>query len=381
MSNLNDNIDLFLPDNTYTIEECKSVNKIGVGMIVRNEGKLLEQSLERLRGLVDEVMILDTGSEDCSLKTIDDMTYNLFYLSEYKTYPTVDFARMRNDLLLLCIKRGWDWALMLDADEELEEGAMRNLRGVVDGLAFNKYVPMALKITNLIDKDKSTEHYFARFIPLKKGIFKYVGIVHEQLYQFSNHSGNWKWHHPDNIMVRGAGIKHYGYSNEIMDSKGKWERNISLLLRELECKDRRNGIKVNINFTLYNILTHYYTKKDYDKAYEYFKEFFKTIPSMDKMYIQTGFCLGMATLFYLKKHDEMIALKKFCAENTKGALHLEMYYMASVAKYLIGDKEGAKEELGYYDKLREAIKFTTATRDMTLETKVELLRKDLWNNE
>ncbi len=37
---------------------------VSVALIVRNEERLLERCLESLRGAVDEIVIVDTGSED-----------------------------------------------------------------------------------------------------------------------------------------------------------------------------------------------------------------------------------------------------------------------------------------------------------------------------
>jgi len=96
---------------------------VALSMIVRNEAATLRRCLDSVRGLVDEIVIGDTGSadgtpdlaRDCGARVVD--------------VPwTEDFAAARN-AALAGIRA--DWVLSLDADEVLDPGAAAGLAQAV----------------------------------------------------------------------------------------------------------------------------------------------------------------------------------------------------------------------------------------------------------
>ncbi|MFK7828750.1 MAG: glycosyltransferase [Congregibacter sp.] len=80
-------------------------------LIVRNEEAYLEQSLSSLHGLVDEIVVVDTGSTD---QTIPIAKAHGAVLAHYRWNN--DFAAARNVSLSLASS---DWILYIDADESL----------------------------------------------------------------------------------------------------------------------------------------------------------------------------------------------------------------------------------------------------------------------
>jgi len=80
-------------------------------MIVRNEERFLRGCLESIRDVVDEIVIVDTGSED-GTKAIA-----LEYGARVFDFPwSGDFAAARNEALKHCLG---EWILYIDADERL----------------------------------------------------------------------------------------------------------------------------------------------------------------------------------------------------------------------------------------------------------------------
>jgi len=102
---------------------------LSLAMIVKNEEKNLEKCLGSVKGLVDEIVIVDTGSTD---KTIEIAKANGAKVEHFAW--TNNFSEARNKSLSLCSS---DWILVLDADEmldSLEHGAIR--QAILDPNAF-----------------------------------------------------------------------------------------------------------------------------------------------------------------------------------------------------------------------------------------------------
>ena len=85
---------------------------ISLAMIVKNEEATLAHSLESVRPLVDEMVIVDTGSTDATIDIAKGFGANIHHFKWRD-----DFAAARNESLKHC--KG-EWALILDADEAID---------------------------------------------------------------------------------------------------------------------------------------------------------------------------------------------------------------------------------------------------------------------
>jgi Tfp pilus assembly protein PilF len=103
-------------------------NRLALSMIVRNGGEDFVHCLESVRGVVDEIVIADTGSTDSSIAIA-----HRFGAAVIHVPWTNDFAAARNAALAPVTA---DWILVLDADEQLDEQARTQ-------------IPAALQATNL----------------------------------------------------------------------------------------------------------------------------------------------------------------------------------------------------------------------------------------
>jgi tetratricopeptide (TPR) repeat protein len=97
---------------------------LSLSMIVRNEAERLERCLASVAGFVDEMVVVDTGSDDGTAAIAASCGASVHHLA----WPG-DFAPARNHALDLV--RG-DWVLVLDADEWLRPEARSPLRALME---------------------------------------------------------------------------------------------------------------------------------------------------------------------------------------------------------------------------------------------------------
>lgn len=116
--------------------------KISAPLIVKNEAHGIQECLAAVRMVVDELIVLDTGSTDgtpelCG-KYADRVLYSRRWTKDTKA-DDFDFAEARNEVLAQC---HGDWILSVDADEVAKCDRLA-FRSWLDGFAGScAYVPM-----------------------------------------------------------------------------------------------------------------------------------------------------------------------------------------------------------------------------------------------
>lgn len=113
--------------------------KISLCMIVKNEEKYLKRCVDSVSDLVDEVIIVDTGSSDETINIASQLTKKV-----YKKEFNGNFAEMRNYAINQAQN---DWILFLDADEFFYPNEVMRIqklfsKGIPDkigGIEFNAY--------------------------------------------------------------------------------------------------------------------------------------------------------------------------------------------------------------------------------------------------
>ena len=96
---------------------------LSLSMIVRDEAERIESCLNSVKGFVDEMVLLDTGSTDNTVALAEAAGAQV----ERLDWPG-DFAPARNAALEHV--RG-DWVLVLDADERLRAEAIPAIRALM----------------------------------------------------------------------------------------------------------------------------------------------------------------------------------------------------------------------------------------------------------
>jgi glycosyltransferase involved in cell wall biosynthesis len=213
-------------------------------MIVKNEEKYIEMCLENALKLVDEIIIVDTGSTDSTLDIIKKFGAQIS-VCQYKWED--DFAKARNISLE---KATGDWILVLDADEKI----ICDVDKFRKQLEETEYEGIILPLYNIINKNSIM--YSSVYCKLfrNKG-YTYNGIIHENI--------NIK---PNKIVEFDSSICkifHYGYMKNLVNGKDKAKRNKEMLFKQLE-KEPKNP------YVYYNIGVTYMVNENWQEALNYF---------------------------------------------------------------------------------------------------------------
>lgn len=187
-------------------------------MIVRNEEQWLGRCLASVNGVVDEVVIVDTGSTD---RTLDIAT---------AYHPVVihhawqdDFALARNAGLERATR---DWILVLDADEELEAESGRRIREVIAGTSADG---LTLCVRNLMPEGELQTHEDLMITRLfrNRPDYRYEQPIHEQIRpSIERHGGT--------VAATDLVIIHHGYAQKSAQGRDlRAERNLRLLEKAL----------------------------------------------------------------------------------------------------------------------------------------------------
>jgi len=201
--------------------------RISACYIVRNEAAKLERSLASLEGAVDEIIVVDTGSSDDTVKIAEAHGAQVFH------FPWQDdFSAARNVSLS---KATGDWILVVDADEYFPEGMAKNIRPAVE--RYGADADLLLFMHRDVDADNGKmllESYVPRILRRVEGL-AYEGIIHEE----PRHQGN-EIRRIAAIPADALLMLHTGYSASVARTKG--ERNLALLRKELEHGCPRDSI-------------------------------------------------------------------------------------------------------------------------------------------
>lgn len=143
-------------------------------MIVKNEENTLERCLESVKDIVDEMIIIDTGSTDDTIKVAEKYGAKIFF---YKWDNS--FSNARNYSLSKASK---DWILIMDADDELKNEDKDKVIKLIncENNKFNAYFGETLSYSGDYAGDNISSNINIRFIKNGKG-YKFIGDIHEQI--------------------------------------------------------------------------------------------------------------------------------------------------------------------------------------------------------
>lgn len=185
---------------------------VSAALIVKNEAAFLSNCLQSIRPLVDDIVIVDTGSTDDSRDIARAYGARLFEHPWQK-----DFSAPRNDALANA--RG-EWILYIDADEKIESTSRADVESVLeDGDAIGATV----QFTPQLGFTPYREYRLFRNDP---GI-RFQGIIHETMLPDLMRVAR-----EQNKVVKDSNIRisHFGYEG---DQRHKHIRNRKMLERQL----------------------------------------------------------------------------------------------------------------------------------------------------
>jgi glycosyltransferase involved in cell wall biosynthesis len=206
--------------------------QLSLAMIVKNEARCLARCLQSVRSIVDEMVIVDTGSTDSTVGIANDFGAKILHFDWVN-----DFSAARNFAL---DQATGDWILVLDADEFASEALWREIREFLRRDA----VIGRLKIVSDFRRNGNTlrsQSFVARLFPCGA---RFQGPIHEQIVSPL-----------PRVNLRGE-LWHDGY----LETQ-KSDRNIKLLAAELE-RDPGNS------YLLYQLALEYTSLDQTENAFQ-----------------------------------------------------------------------------------------------------------------
>jgi tetratricopeptide (TPR) repeat protein len=222
-ASLRDIVDLARPGDA-TISLC---------MIVKNEEQFLEGCLQSVQGAVDEIVIVDTGSSDRTVEIAERYGARILH------HPwTGNFAEARNVGIDAATM---DWILVLDADERLAPDQATELRKLVQNELSAGY---SLTIDNFVGDESAKGRQVATIFRLfrNRPDIRFEGRIHEQVIMSAQRTGL-------KTYPSAVHIIHLGYTQTTMDERDKLNRNLDLLLKQLEEEPDNPYVHYNLGQT------------------------------------------------------------------------------------------------------------------------------------
>ena len=187
-------------------------------MIVKNEEKDIKTALSWGKELMSEQVVVDTGSTDRTVEIAESMGAKVIHFDWID-----DFAAAKNYALDNC---HCDWIFILDADEYFSKEDADKLPSIIDAADKAGFCAVQTGLISVDGKggiiDKSSH---IRIIKNTKEL-RYKRRIHEVIVFKPEQK---VYDATDEVT-----IIHTGYIEEVIKDKGKKNRNLSMLLKELE---------------------------------------------------------------------------------------------------------------------------------------------------
>ncbi len=188
--------------------------QISAALIVKDEGACLGACLASLHTVVDEIVVVDTGSSDNTLAiaaAFTDRVYTFAWCDDFSAARNFSLERARGR-----------YALMIDADNVIANPveAAQHLR--VFMRENNPEVVGTVEITSATSSGEICREMALRFF--RRDRFRYEGAIHEQLIPIDG---------AIKTAPTGVCYSHSGYRYEASSPLHKSHRNIRLLEAEL----------------------------------------------------------------------------------------------------------------------------------------------------
>lgn len=253
---------------------------ISLCMIVKNEEDVIERCLTSASGLVDEIIVVDTGSTDETVNIASRFTEHVYHFEWVN-----DFSAARNAAIA---KATGEWILILDADEYVQDEGKEKLRKYLSKVNEKKQNAVEVSIYNIVNGANIIDSASIRIF-LNSPDISYVNAIHEQV---SHATGNLLFDSFDFV------IYHTGYVSEVMEKKQKSKRNMEIF----------QSLKANGKLTPYQAYTlgnEYQVLKEYQEAIENYEYAYKSSKNT-KWQVHCAYYLLQA---YIKTNQLDLALK------------------------------------------------------------------------
>lgn len=242
---------------------------LSVAMIARDEEQQIWRSLASVKGLADEIILVDTGSQDATVAIAREHGAQIYH----RAWDD-DFSAARNAAVTRCSGR---WILWLDADEEVY---VEDPEGFRHWLAVQDEAVAALvEIRNLEDSGlwaaddarmvvNQAAARLARNLP---GL-AFRGRVHEDWLPSISDRGP--------LVFSPLVLYHYGYLKQPHETKAKAQRNLRLIERAVAESPRDGRMQFYLGLERYR-------RGDYEGAIVQFSQAYRLLEPEARQQHQT----------------------------------------------------------------------------------------------
>jgi glycosyltransferase involved in cell wall biosynthesis/cytochrome c-type biogenesis protein CcmH/NrfG len=197
-------------DTQYKGRKEPSAVFLSACMMVKNEAATLPRCLASIRGYVDEIIIVDTGSTDGTIAIA-----HRFGARVYNHPWENDFSLHRNQSISYASS---EWVFIIDADEELVTADTPVLQSAI---RHKELDAIMVQIVSKMRNGKSEAVHSVERIFRNNGKIRYEGRVHNRLVGI------------ESAKVFPIRLIHYGYDSGQEQTRKKFERTVSLLHLDL----------------------------------------------------------------------------------------------------------------------------------------------------
>ncbi|SMD16894.1 glycosyltransferase family 2 protein [Sporomusa malonica] len=266
---------------------------ISLCMIVRDEEKCIAKCLASVKGVADEIIIVDTGSKDETKKIAAGFGANVIDF-----IWTGSFADARNASLEAA---NGDWVLFLDADEYLEpscHGALR--KNIAQADVEGYYIP----VVNIYGSEQQPEQCRDILFRLfrNRSEYRFRGIIHEQVLNSILEKDS-----KANIAIaHDITIYHYGYLDSQVQEKDKINRNLEFLAQQI--KDSPED-----KYVLYQYGLELYRAERYGESIEMLKKSLAGLApgGPESMYLPKLIRLIVMAHYQARRYEEAVEYVKY----------------------------------------------------------------------
>ena len=282
---------------------------ISLCMMVKDEEKALPKCLDSVKGLVDEIIVVDTGSNDHTVEIAKSYGAKVYF------HPWEEhFSKHRNQSIGYATK---EWILILDADETLAPGQGRPLREAIRNVESDSIYVI---VKSTFDQGQGEAAHNSLRIFRNNGAIRYEGRVHNRLVGHTKSA------------LYPITITHEGYNLSPEQSRKKFLRTTTLLKRDIEENPSHPR-------AYHYLAASYLSQNMYREALEASSRaifFAEQIGADDFIYLWSHFIFGFSCL----KTGDLDQSERVCSEALKKSpLHLDSHFLLTIVKYHKGDWE------------------------------------------
>jgi glycosyltransferase involved in cell wall biosynthesis len=202
--------------------------QLAAALMVKNEERRIEITLESVENVVDGIIVFDTGSEDNTINIIKNFTKKKNLQFHLLQGQFEDFATSRNILLDFVNKHLYDYILLLDCNDEFKSS--KNLKEILNNRPEQGFM-LHQQLYIGPGPGDSLDYYNIKLIKPNVG-FRYKGVVHEYIQG------------PHDVTIGKLNRDVMLFQDRVKDNDGKtqtrWKKDLILLKKDI-AKDPTNG--------------------------------------------------------------------------------------------------------------------------------------------